>query len=447
MTEEIKSIKSSPIQEFFDNDFLLSYFIKNYIGPNILPMLKRVSNRFNNLCQVHWEHIYCKACEPYHWYYGGKMKNTWNGKDWEKLYVITTIKNCLLFGTFGGSIESRQEPLKRIDVHGMMRRDSDSFDIIDPSVYTPKNLIGGRQAAASAINWKLSEIWSVGGFNPQSNNALRSIEIFKTNTLTSHSFPLKLKKPRCFATATFDANSNMIVAGGCSTLFTGAEVYSSLEVYNFGSSGSTFDIIPTTMNVLRGGHQSVYDWRRNRLYCLGGYGGGSIYHDSIEYVDLNPEMLAASNRRGRNNNNNNDNNNINDGGFKMCEKKMKFQRTGAGADFGSDGAIYICGGSPDGARGLDSLERYDPREGTFEQLAPMNHPRGYLAAKFGPNGMLYAAGGSALEQFDLFVMEAYHQEVEVYDRRMDTWYNSGNLVEDMADLTIQLWYDDRNVLI
>ena len=61
--------------------------------------------------------------------------------------------------------------------------------------------------------------------------------------------------------------------------------------------------------------------------------------------------------------------------------------------------------------------------------------------------MLYAAGGSALEQFDLFVMEAYHQEVEVYDRRMDTWYNSGNLVEDMADLTIQLWYDDRNVLI
>ena len=59
-----------------------------------------------------------------------------------------------------------------------MRRDSDSFDIIDPSVYTPKNLIGGRQAAASAINCKLSEIWSVGGFNPQSNNALRSIEDF-----------------------------------------------------------------------------------------------------------------------------------------------------------------------------------------------------------------------------------------------------------------------------
>ena len=64
---------------------------------------------------------------------------------------------------------------------------------------------------------------------------------------------------------------------------------------------------------------------------------------------------------------------------------------------------------------------------------------------FSRNGHFYAAGGSALEQFDLFVIEAYHQEIEVYDRRMDTWYNGGNLIEDMADLTIQLWYDDRNI--
>ena len=66
--------------------------------------------------------------------------------------------------------------------------------------------------------------------------------------------------------------------------------------------------------------------------------------------------------------------------------------------------------------------------------------KGYLAAKFAPNGNLYAAGGSSLEQFDLFVMEAFHEEIEVYDPRLDAWFAAGNLSEEIADLTIQLWY-------
>ena len=98
------------------------------------------------------------------------------------------------------------------------------------------------------------------------------------------------------------------------------------------------------------------------------------------------------------------------------------------------------GGSPDGARGHNSLERYDPRVGKWEKLASMEHRRGYLAAKFAPNGNLYAAGGSSLEQFDLFVMEAFHEEIEVYDPRLDAWFAAGNLSEEIADLTIQLWY-------
>ena len=169
-----------------------------------------------------------------------------------------------------------------------------------------------------------------------------------------------------------------------------------------GSRNSAFEIIPARMNVLRGGHQSVYDWRRNHLYCLGGYGGRCVprINGMGRFV---PEIISSG--LG--------------GGFQMCQNDMSVKRTGAGADFGEDGAIYVVGGSPDGARGHNSLERYDPRVGKWEKLASMEHRRGYLAAKFAPNGNLYAAGGSSLEQFDLFVMEAFHEEIEVYDPRLD----------------------------
>ena len=364
-------IDDSAVVKFFDNDFLFSYFVKNYISANVLPILRKVCVKFNKICKCHWQEIFRKACEPYHWWYGGKNTSDWNGKLWERLYVITTIKNNLLCGTFGGSIESRQAPLKRVDIYGTSKSDTDNenyvFDAIDPSVYTKKEMNTGRQAAASAYNWKLSEIWCVGGFNPNTRNALHSVEIFKTNTFTTHPLPLELKKPRCFSTATFDENNNMIISGGCSSLYQGAKVYSSLEVYSLGSTGSTFDIIPAKMNLLRGGHQSVYDYRRNRLYCLGGYGGGEIYHASMEYVDLSPEVLAIGTSSP----------------FVMCTE-MSVKRTGAGADFGPDGAIYVCGGSPDGGLGHKSLERYDPRQGTWEKLSPMTHERGYLAAKFAP---------------------------------------------------------------
>eukprot|EP00943_MAST-04B_sp_MAST-4B-sp1_P002696 g2696.t1 len=155
-------IDDSAVVKFFDNDFLFSYFVKNYISANVLPILRKVCVKFNKICKCHWQEIFRKACEPYHWWYGGKNTSDWNGKLWERLYVITTIKNNLLCGTFGGSIESRQAPLKRVDIYGTSKSDADNenyvFDAIDPSVYTKKEMNTGRQAAASAYNWKLEEI-------------------------------------------------------------------------------------------------------------------------------------------------------------------------------------------------------------------------------------------------------------------------------------------------
>ena len=335
-----------------------------------------------------------------------------------------------MMGTFGGSIDSRQAPLSRIDIHNTSLSHQNnvnvSVDVVcGPEATITSQLVTGRQAAASVYDWKLSEIWSLGGFNPATRSALRSVEIFRTDTHTSRSFPIHLKKERCFLGAAIDTDSNIIISGGCSTLYQGAEVYSSLEIYSPGSRNSAFEIIPAKMNVLRGGHQSVYDWRRNHLYCLGGYGGGDVYHESMEWVDLSPDIISSG---------------LVGGGFQMCQNDMSVKRTGAGADFGEDGAIYVVGGSPDGARGHNSLERYDPRVGAWEKLTSMEHRRGYLAAKFAPNGNLYAAGGSSLEQFDLFVMEAFHEEIEVYDPRLDAWFAAGNLSEEIADLTIQLWY-------
>ena len=270
---------AAPKTLFFDNEPLLSHFVRVYIDPDTLPVLRRVSVKFNRICKIHWKSVFKKACKTHIWFYGDNEH--WDGILWERLYVATERNKELVMGVFGGSIESRQAPLSRIDVHNTSLSHQNnvnvSVDVVcGPEATITSQLVTGRQAAASVYDWKLSEIWSLGGFNPATRSALRSVEIFRTDTHTSRSFPIHLKKERCFLGAAIDTDSNIIISGGCSTLYQGAEVYSSLEIYSPGSRNSAFEIIPAKMNVLRGGHQSVYDWRRNRLYCLGGYGGRCI---------------------------------------------------------------------------------------------------------------------------------------------------------------------------
>ena len=73
--------------------------------------------------------------------------------------------------------------------------------------------------------------------------------------------------------------------------------------------------------------------------------------------------------------------------------KMNFRRTGAGVGAGPDGCVYAAGGSPDGQDALASAERWDLRTSRWELLPPMARGRGYVAAAFDASGNFVVHGG------------------------------------------------------
>ena len=84
-------------------------------------------------------------------------------------------------------------------------------------------------------------------------------------------------------------------------------------------------------------------------------------------------------------------------------------RTGFGATAGADGRIYVFGGYSSTAY-VNSAEVYDPASGVWTTIASMNEIRFSLAAATGPDGRLYAIGGG---------MEG--TSVEAYDPGADAW--------------------------
>ena len=65
---------------------------------------------------------------------------------------------------------------------------------------------------------------------------------------------------------------------------------------------------------------------------------------------------------------------------------MAEKRTGLGVCSGPDGGVYAVGGSPDGSKAHRSAERFDPRTGSWELLPRMALGRGYCSASFGASG-------------------------------------------------------------
>jgi len=98
-------------------------------------------------------------------------------------------------------------------------------------------------------------------------------------------------------------------------------------------------------------------------------------------------------------------------------RPMHVARTGFGLAFGPDGCLFAVGGSPDGLHSHRRGEKYDVREGRWRWLPLMITPRGYCSAAFGPSGLLYVVGGQAGVTND----DAITRVVEVYDPRADKW--------------------------
>lgn len=89
---------------------------------------------------------------------------------------------------------------------------------------------------------------------------------------------------------------------------------------------------------------------------------------------------------------------------------MSTRRLGAGVAVAGE-AMYAVGGS-DGVHPLASVERYDPRLGTWQPVTSMSVKRKHLGVcVFG--GLIYAVGGRD-EAKEL-------NSVECYDPRVNSW--------------------------
>ena len=214
-----------------------------------------------------------------------------------------------------------------------------------------------------------------------------------------------LPSPRCFAAAERTVRGDIVLLGGGSSPYRGAQVFndcllrrvttadedSSNEDYNYLRSTAEkmdiwWDLSIPAMNFQRCGHSAVtlFD---DSVFVVGGYAGGSDYLSSAEQLDRNLERWVTL-------------------------PSMSVPRSGMAAVLGPNGSVYVAGGSPDGSQGHRSVERYDPREGKWTPLAPMHYGRGYTSGCVGSSETFFVSGGC----------DGHFQGgVECYDFRLDKW--------------------------
>ncbi len=138
----------------------------------------------------------------------------------------------------------------------------------------------------------------------------------------------------------------------------------------------------------RCGHSLVTTFDDHAL-AMGGYGGDTVYHNSVEALDI-------------------------ERGWGLLTP-MRDVRSGFASAVGLGGRVLVAGGSVNGEQPLAAAEAFDPREGKWSTLAPMNTKRGYCAGTMGPSGRFLVSGGMMNAVFGL------DNSLEIYDQRLDKW--------------------------
>lgn len=222
-----------------------------------------------------------------------------------------------------------------------------------------------------------------------------------------------LPEHRCYSAAATSLDGRYVyLLGGCTNPFRQARMFRSCIVADLSSvASSLLDIsddigelvdeelcwqsgVISDMQHPRGGHGLVVVPQNENLITVGGYGGGLQYHKSAEMWDWGASRWLSL-------------------------PDMHERRSGMAIVLGTDNAVYVAGGSPDGVLGHSSLERFDPREGTkWHKLADMTLPRGYISGAHGGNGLygghFYVTGGLHQGQF--------LGGLEYYDARRNAWH-------------------------
>ena len=113
-----------------------------------------------------------------------------------------------------------------------------------------------------------------------------------------------LPRGLCFGALDVDADDRRLwLAGGGSSVYRGAQVFDHVHLLMLPHPERPPPLLPVTWGVVgrlrspRCGHALAADCRTTLLYSVGGYGGGALYHDTIESFDTQTgEALAIGAR-------------------------------------------------------------------------------------------------------------------------------------------------------
>lgn len=170
----------------------------------------------------------------------------------------------------------------------------------------------------------------------------------------------------------------------------GSQTLSKAELRSLSSFVWSPDKVPPLLEG-RCGH-SVVATMDNKVVVLGGYGGGELYLETTEVLDLGD--LDTGWQRG---------------------PSMHSKRSGPAAVVAAGGRVLVAGGSFDGEIPLNTVEALDPREGKWVKLAPMHHKRGYCAGTMAPHDRFLVSGGICDSAFGA------SDGLESYDSRANKW--------------------------
>ncbi len=114
---------------------------------------------------------------------------------------------------------------------------------------------------------------------------------------------------------------------------------------------------------------------------------------------------------------------------------MPTPRQGAVAATGSDGRIYVMGGTDASLQTIAIVEVFDPATDTWTTVAPMNTPRTGFGATAAADGRIYVFGG--------YCSSAYDNSAEVYDPASGLWTTIASMNEIRFSLAAATGPDGR----
>lgn len=218
-------------------------------------------------------------------------------------------------------------------------------------------------------------MFSVGGFDFSEEVAVSDVEVIDIASLAQGRVEIKalprLRYPR--ACPALVATPEVLLAiGGGSSMFTAAETFASVEALPLCDLQSEWRPVPSLQ--LPRCAAGACTTGTSQVYVVSGYGGKDRYEESVEWMDASSDEGLLR-------------------GWQPAPA-LAHARAGCVACSGPDRCVWALGGGRNESESLDTVERLDPRIGSwFKDVPSMPGRRRCFAGGFGLDRKLYIYGG------------------------------------------------------